>query len=228
MLDSTKRGPMFLIALALGGCASTNASKFGGTAESRSIAVVGDRPMPSTVGEPGGQVSASDVEPEPRRNSVARISGRVLDEQGRPVPDATVRLADGGVKGGRDVTATTDASGAFTLGGLRQGSTYTLVAESDDGRDVLVGRKRAKTSETGVEISLMAKDDGSTATHSPAKVTRVRPISTREDDEVIQDGHPGVNREDLGPATDDPGPSAPGKPRLSPPAPQPAGGRPGP
>ena len=45
------------------------------------------------------------------------------------MPDARVRLAVGGEAGGKAVTATTDRSGAFTLRGLRPGSSYTVIAE---------------------------------------------------------------------------------------------------
>ncbi len=196
--------------------------------------MVGDRPLPPTVGEPGGQVVAETPEPEPRRSPRARISGRVLDEQGHPVPDATVRLADGGVKGGRDVRATTDRSGAFTLGGLRPGSTYWLVAEADDDRGALkTGRVRAKTSDTGVEISLGIPDDEASTAPSGARAgqpSRARPISDREeaDGGATEEETSGVNREDLLPPAEEAEADPPasdakrprgGRPQLSPPEP---------
>ena len=55
--------------------------------------------------------------------------------------------------------ATTDRSGAFTLNGLRPGSAYSLVAESDDDRGRLSGRAEAEASETGVEISLTGAEE---------------------------------------------------------------------
>ncbi len=198
--------PLLFLAIALAGCSSTAGPRFGGNAQSRSIAVVGDRPLPATVGEPGGQVAAGPVEPEPRRNPRARISGRVVDDQGRPVPDATVRLADGGVKGGRDIRARTDESGAFTLGGLRPGSTYSLIAEADGDHGAEVGRAEARTSDVGVRISL-ARQDAAAETNGGRvpRNSRIRPISSREDG--AESGEPDdrarVNSEDLPPAAED-------------------------
>ena len=60
--------------------------------------------------------------------SRGRISGRVYDERGKPVPGAKVRLAVGGESGGKAVSAVTDRSGAFTLRGVRPGSSYTVIA----------------------------------------------------------------------------------------------------
>ena len=56
-------------------------------------------------------------------------------------PNAKVRLAVGSAAGGKVVSATTDRSGAFTLHGLRPGSSYTVIAEyqGDDGIDVRPG-----------------------------------------------------------------------------------------
>jgi len=226
-----RRSPVLLL-LALAGCSSTIGSKFGGNPQSRSIAVVGDRPLPATVGEPGGLVASETTEPEPRRNPKARISGRVLDEAGKPVPDATVRLADGNSKGGRDVRARTDRSGAFTLGGLRPGSSYWLIAELDDEKGPRTGRVRAKTAETGVEISLGDQGDGSDpGGEKPTRPGRARSISDREEVES-ESSSSRINEEDILPAADEAERSDPaldrkksrtsGRPRLS--APEPAVG----
>ena len=232
------RWSLILLPVVLAGCSTTVGSRFGKTAQSpsqsqsRSIAVVGDRPLPATTGEPGSQVAADVVEPEPKRNPKTRISGRVVDEQGRPVPDVTVRLADGGTKGGKDVSVTTDKSGAFTLNGLRPGSTYWLVAEADDDRGPLTGRVQARTAETGVEISLVGEGSGAASTRRSARPSRARPISSREElDENPADREPsGVNAEDVSPPAEDAGPIDPGpssksrsgRPQLS--APEPAVG----
>ncbi len=224
-----------LLPVVLAGCSTTvgsrfgGSSQFGGTPQSKSIAVVGDRPQPATTGEPGGQVVADAHEPEPRRNPKARISGRVVDDQGEPVPNVTVRLADGGAKGGKDIQAKTDRSGGFTLNGLRPGSTYWLIAEGEDNKGPLTGRIQAKTADTDVEISLAAEGAGSSATsRQSARSTRARPVSNREEvDSPAEDNEePKVNREDLlRPAEDagsiDPGPPPPqsGRPQLSNPEP---------
>ena len=214
-----------LLAL-LAGCSSTGRSRLGANTGSRSIAVVGDRPMPATSGEPGTQVAAEAPDPEPRRNPKARISGRVVDDQGRPVSGITVRLADGASKGGKDIRATTDRSGAFTLNGLRPGSAYSLVAEADDDRGRLSGRAEAEASETGVEISLTSADEANAARNRSGRATRARPISSQEESEkpLEPEDSPSINREDLRPADEasdpdlDRRPSS-GRPRLSAPEP---------
>jgi thiol-disulfide isomerase/thioredoxin len=219
---------LILLPVVLAGCSTTAGSRFGGTARSRSIAVVGDRPQVATTGEPGGQVSADLPEPEPRRNPRTRIAGRVVDDQGEPVSNVTVRLADGGAKGGMDIRATTDRSGGFTLNGLRPGSTYWLIAEAEDDRGPLSGRVQATTAETGVEIALSAEASGSSNGRS-ARPSRARPISNREGLEPppAEEAPPNLNREDLPPTTEDDGTLDPGpvpptrarRPQLSTPEP---------
>ena len=219
-----------LLPVVLAGCSTTVGSRFGGTPHSRSIAVVGDQSLPASTGEPGGQVAAGVVEPEPRRNPKTRISGRVLDESGEPVPNATVRLADGGTKGGKDIRGTTDRSGAFTLNGLRPGTTYSLIAESEDDRGALTGRVEARTSDTGVEINLASLGTGATSTRRSARPSRVKPISNRDETGESPEAEqtPRINREDVSPPAEevdslDPGPpppaSRPGRPQLSSPEP---------
>ncbi len=210
----------------MAGCTSTMGSRFGGTPQAKSIAVVGDRPVSVASGEPGGQVVA-DASPEPKLNPKARISGRVVDERGEPVANATVRLADGGTKGGKDIRGTTDESGAFTLNGLRPGSTYSLIAETDDDRGALTGRARAKTAATDVEIAILSDEAAAKATtrKNVRPGLKTRPISSREEisDEPAETGGSAINREDLAlPAesadTLDPGPQPEaGRPQLIPP-----------
>jgi thiol-disulfide isomerase/thioredoxin len=217
-----------LLSFVIAGCSSTTGSRFGGTPQAKSIAVVGDRPVSVATGEPGGQVVA-EADPDPKPNPRGRISGRVIDEQGEPVSNVTVRLADGGTKGGKDVRATTDKTGAFTLNGLRPGSTYSLIAETDDDQGALTGRIKAKTSDR-VEIALVneeaASKDASRRTARPAKA---RPISNREEstEEPAEENKPTINREDVAPPAEsaetlDPGPPStppadPGRPQLIPP-----------
>lgn len=218
--------PCLLLPVVLTGCSSTSGSRFGGKPGSKSIAVIGERPMPATTGEPGGQVAADVPEPEPRRDPKARISGRVVDEQGQPAPGVTVRLADGKAKGGKDIRASTDRAGGFTLNGLRPGSTYSLIAESDDDRGPLTGRADAMTSETGVEISLgSVEESGSTRSRS-GRTSRARPISRHEESGGPLDAEatPAIHRDDLPPADEAEAPEAAppprsGRPRLSAPVP---------
>jgi thiol-disulfide isomerase/thioredoxin len=201
----------------------------------KSIVVVGDHPLPASIGEPGSRVVAEAEEPEPKLNSKRRISGRVIDEAGDPVPGATVRLADSAVKGGKEVRATTDRSGAFTLNGLRPGSSYTLIAEADDEHGSILGRVEATTADTGVEIALSSDDKKPTSRRSARPSTsKAKAVSNREDLEPDPDHEaaPKVNHEDIAlPAQEadtlDPGPPQPvptraGRPQLT--APEPAVG----
>ena len=192
--------------------------------------MVGEQPLPATTGEPGGKVAADVVEPEPRRNPKTRISGRVFDEAGDPVPNVTVRLADGGTKGGKDVRGTTDRSGAFTLNGLRPGTTYSLIAEVEDERGPLTGRVEARTSDTGVEINLASEGTGATTNRRSARPPRAKSVSSREETEEAPDAEDKfrVNREDVSPPAEevdalDPGPPQPAtrsnRPQLSSPEP---------
>ena len=221
---------LLLAPVVLAGCSTTMGSRFAANTPSKakSITVVGDRPMQVTTGEPENKVAANDdVEPEPKRNPKTRISGRVVDEDGRPVAGATVRLADGTAKGGKDIRTTTDPSGAFTLNGLRTGSTYSLIAEGEDDDGPLMGRIKAKTADTGVEISLIGEETEAPATaRKPTRTSRARPISNVEDTPAQYD-RTGINREDIRPPAEDadtldPGPSqtsGPGRTQLSPPEP---------
>jgi thiol-disulfide isomerase/thioredoxin len=227
--------PLWLLPVVLAGCSSTVGSRFGGTPQSRTIVVNGDRPLPASTGEPGGKVAAADEEPEPRRNPDTRISGRVVDEAGNPVPGATVRLADGGGKGGKEILGRTDRSGAFTLNGLRPGSSYVLIAEGEDDRGPILGRIEATTAQTGVKIALVSESaERKPTTRRAAKPAKAKPISNREDvgdePEPEPEGEeaPRINREDVaGPGHDetdphDPGPPEPGRvgrPRLAAPEP---------
>ena len=188
--------------LVASGCSTTGGSRFRSAEGSRSIASVAGQPLPPTVGGSGERVAAAIPDPEPRRNPNARISGRVVDPKGRAVAGATVRLADGASRAGRDVHATTDASGAFTLGGLRPGSTYVLVAEASFGADrgLMTGRAEAETADTGVQIRLAdGEAEGDDAIPAPATRSRARPISERVDASPKVARRDGVNGEDLGP-----------------------------
>ncbi|WP_435010149.1 redoxin family protein [Tundrisphaera lichenicola] len=219
------RSMPWLLLLTLAGCSSTVGSRFGAAPGSRSIAMVGDSPMPATAGQPGSQVAADVVEPEPRRSSRTRISGRVLDQDGRPAQGVTVRLADGGAKGGRDIQSTTDRSGGFTLNGLRPGSIYDIVAESDDDRGMLTGRAEAETAETGIEITLARAGKSTPSSNRSGRASRAKPISNRGDEFSPIDEEeiaPALNREDLGPPAEEaevsPDPRS-SRPRLSAPEP---------
>ncbi len=68
----------------------------------------------------------------------------MVDDRGEPVPGALVRVADGGLSGGRVAEATSDRAGGFTLRGLRPGSNYTLIAEYEEQGGWVEGRANVR------------------------------------------------------------------------------------
>ena len=169
------------LAICLSGCASTpKQQSTGPLSKMKTYLAVGEKPLPVVTGEPGSTISAaepSDVDPpspRPARKPDGRISGRVYDSEGRPVPEARVRLAVNGASGGKVVKTSTDRSGAFTLHGLRANSDYTLIAEweGEDGPER--GRATASTDESDDRISLAPQDESKTVHAAiPARVRRV-------------------------------------------------------
>ena len=131
-----------------------------------------------------------------------------MDEKGKAVPNAEVRLAVGGASRGKAVRALTDESGAFSLNGLRQGVPYTVIAERAVGREVLTGRADAIAPGKGVRITLSADEATSPRADASADDTpgRINRVSGRGEDE--QEGaddptdRPRINAEDLPPAAE--------------------------
>jgi thiol-disulfide isomerase/thioredoxin len=193
----------------------------GAPSKFRTVASVGDKTLPVVSGEPGASVMAERVEPVRPRRPEARISGRVVDENGDPVSGVRVRLAIGNTPGGKVVRSKTDATGAFTLRGVRPGSSYTVIAELEDGDRILSGRGTARAPDTDVRISLA---EGSDVAQARASRKGVSPVSDRSelDDTTAEEPDeenappprtrrrrpadenepPAVNTEDLPPATE--------------------------
>ncbi len=204
-------GLTLALGFGLAGCANTSGLRTGGPSRMKTFLSVGDKPSPGSTGEPGSKVAA-DSDPSAgvlRRNkrTDARISGRVVDGDGHPVPEARVRLADGGTSGGQVVNTTTDRSGAFTLRGLRPGTDYTVVAEWDDDGRTLTGRTNARAADTDVRISLGGAESAAPARAAgPSRIDRVSDREPVEDDRAPADEpgsvHPAgrANEEDLPPA----------------------------
>ena len=181
----------------------------------RTIAAIGDKTLPVTTGAPGATVVADREPPLPRRRfSSERISGRVVDADGEPIPNARVRVAYAGTNGGQTVRDTTDRSGGFTLEGLTSGKKYTVIAELRDGEETLVGRTVVAAGNHNIDISLHEirradvdpQDKGS-------KVDRVSDRSIDQDDQDLDEPEPvkrktRLNDEDIPPADDEPVPAA--------------------
>jgi thiol-disulfide isomerase/thioredoxin len=191
------------LSLLAAGCSSTQVSRSGISPKMRTVASIGDRPLPVVSGEPGATVVAATDDPVRPVKREGRITGRVVDDLGEPVPNARVRIAVGGIARGRDVSATTDESGAFTLSGLLPGSSYTVIAESKDGLEVRTGQSQAHAPETNIEISLAPLNDHAEQAAGPK---RISPISNRkptiENDEESTEGEDlpaSLNVEDIGP-----------------------------
>jgi len=195
-----------LLPLCLAGCASTTG---GVPSNIKTVASVGDKALPVVTGEPGSTVVADDHIPERTRRAEGRISGRVFDENGDPLPDVRVRLALGNTPGGNFTSATTDRTGAFTLPGLRPGSAYTVIAEWEEGQEYLSGRSSVRAPDTDVRITLGASESGTRGVADARPSGRVRSVSERDplpDEEEFDSprmaarNKPRVNTEDLPPA----------------------------
>lgn len=191
----TLRRPTVLLLLAVflasPGCSSTAGLRTGAAPKIRTIASVGDKPLPAEAGEPGSSVAADEYTPERRVNKDGRVSGRVFDEKGDPVPNARVRLALGATSGGKVLSTTTDRSGAFSLNGLRPGATYTLIAEAKDQEfGALSGRTEARAPETGVRINLVANEESAPPARASGGVNTVSRPKRHEpgDEEESDDG----------------------------------------
>lgn len=172
----------------LAGCTQTGGFRSAAAGNStnpniRTVASIGDKPIPIVTGEPGLSERSETDEIDPPPASGARISGRVLDDRGRPVPNATVRLAAGSSPSGKANYATTDRSGAFTLRGLRAGTYYTVIAEYDGQRGTMSGRMEAKAPDTDVRISLRSRENQPDEAHSTIRPAKSRAPATSDDED---------------------------------------------
>jgi len=193
---------LLTISCTLAGCSQTGGVRPGASSNVRTVASVGDKPLPIAAGEPGALLRAETEELDLPASSGARISGRVYDERGKPVHNAKVRLAVSSSPGGKVVYATTDRSGAFTLRGLHSGSSYTVIAEYQSEDGIVTGRAQAKAPQSDVRISLQPRGETGQghASIRPAR-PRVEPISNVDpaDDEPTDETRSAgqINAEDL-------------------------------
>ncbi len=200
------------LCLGLVGCSSMTANRSTLlTQKPRTVVSAGDTAVALRDGTGRQSIDTDLDEPEPPSRPDGRISGKVVDERGKAVPNAEVRLADGGLRSGRDQTVTTDATGRFTLRNLRPGGSYTLVAEGSEGKG-----GRAEDAEPGTPVTIrLGDDDGpkpKTADASdPARpgkrtnrVSERAPIREADADPFPEAEPPAakrrINRDDLPPA----------------------------
>ncbi len=181
----------------LTGCASTS----GVAPRIRTVASVGDKPLPVVTGTPGSSVRAEVATPDRPRRTDGRISGRVVDDKGEPMPNVRVRLAVENTSAGKIITAKTDHTGAFTLRGVRPGKNYTVIAEDEEAG--LSGRVEAEAPDTDVRISLVA---AGTEAATPTRTSRKAHVNMASDREPIDEteeepssSKPKVNLEDIEP-----------------------------
>jgi thiol-disulfide isomerase/thioredoxin len=191
------------------GCSQTGGVRPNPPSNVRTVASVGDKPLPSVAGEPGASLHSDTDDLDLPPSSGARISGRVFDDRGKPVPNAKVRLAVSSSPGGKVNYATTVRDGSFTIRGLRPGSSYAIIAEYQGEDGILTGRTQAKANQVGVRISLQPRGGESNQGHAsiqPAR-PRVEPISNIDavDEETSDEGRSAgkINTEDLEPPADD-------------------------
>ena len=172
--------------------------------EIRTITSVGASPEAVVAGVPGASRNSLSLQDDRPVRSQERISGRVVDDRGRPMPNIQVRLADGSANVGRDVLATTDDAGGFTLSGVRPGRRYTLIAESDQGKHWYFGRLRdVEAPERSVEIEVHDQ----TPSRSSKRVGHVTEANPEEESEPASPAptqastkRSKANEEDLPPA----------------------------
>lgn len=172
-----------LVLLVPAGCASVTGSRGGVPPNVRTITAIGDRPLPVASGETGRAVAASDPEPEPPPAPMRRVAGRVVDADGAPVPGATVRVAVNGSSSGRSLETETDDLGRFAMSNLREGSTYSLIAEWEDERGDLHAGRRVVTA-PAKQVQIVVADP---ADPGPGRVERVsnrRRAPRRADDSL--------------------------------------------
>jgi thiol-disulfide isomerase/thioredoxin len=195
---------VLILAVSMCGCSQTSLLRPAPGDNLKTIASVGDKPLPVRSGPSDSSVRAEVVEADLPPAGRGRISGRVYDNRGKAVSGARVRLAVGGESGGKAVSANTDPSGAFTIRGLRPGSSYTLIAEYQGRTGLLTGRAQAKAPSTSVKIGLNPRNteaDDARSTIRPARPS-VAPISSIEEtDEAEDEQEPRgrINREDVEP-----------------------------
>ena len=184
-----------LLALAgcsFAGCTQTGLLRSNSPSNMKTVASIGDKSLPIVAGDPstGTTTRAETEQLDLGTPTGSKISGRVFDDRGKPVPKAVVRLVVGGAPAGRDNFATTDRSGAFTLHGLRAGRTYTLIAESQGEDGMMSGRSEARVPQTDVRIQVATHGSSSEPPSMSIRPARSRVKAAADPDDSDQDGFP--------------------------------------
>jgi thiol-disulfide isomerase/thioredoxin len=206
MRTLSRSNALLLVPLVFCGCSNLNTPRPGMSPNTRTVTSIGDRTLPVATGEPGATITASPEDTVRPLNNQERISGRVVDGNGDPVPRARVRVAISGNSRGRDISTVADGAGGFTLRGLRPGVSYVVIGESGDDTTLISGRAQARASDTNVKISLLPPDDGASRVPRPKRVSPVSDRLEEDGDDRNTDSERArgsYNSEDLDPSTPD-------------------------
>jgi peroxiredoxin len=193
----TPRLASCLLALAgcsIAGCTQTGWLRSNSPSNMKTVASVGDKTLPIVAGDPstGSTTRVESEQLDLGAPSGSKISGRVFDDRGRPVPKAVVRLVVNGAPAGRDSFATTDRSGAFTLHDLRAGRAYTLIAESQGEDGMMSGRAEAKVSDSDVRIHVATHGSSSEPSSMSIRPARSRVKPNPDPDDGDDEGFPPI------------------------------------
>ncbi len=183
-----------LAACSIAGCTQTGWLRSNSPSNMKTVASVGDKTLPIVAGDPstGSTTRVESEQLDLDAPSGSKISGRVFDDRGRPVPKAVVRLVVNGAPAGRDSFATTDRSGAFTLHGLRAGKAYTLIAESQGEDGMMSGRAEAKVSDSDVRIRVATQGSSSEPPSMSIRPARSRVKPNPDPDAGDDEGFPSI------------------------------------
>ncbi len=101
----TPRLASCLLALAgcsVAGCTQTGLLRSNSPSNMKTVASIGDKTLPIVAGDPstGSTTQAETEQLDLAQSTGSKISGRVFDDRGKPVPNARVRLVVGGAPGG--------------------------------------------------------------------------------------------------------------------------------
>ena len=191
----TPRLASCLLALAgcsFAGCSQTGLLRSNSPSNMKTVASIGDKSLPIVAGDPstGSTTRAETEQLDLGTPTGSKISGRVFDDHGKPVPNARVRLVVGGAPAGRDNFATTERTGAFTLHGLRPGRVYTLIAESQGEDGMMSGRSEAQAPQSDIRIQVATHGSSSEPRSMSIRPARSRIAPAADPDESDQDGFP--------------------------------------
>jgi thiol-disulfide isomerase/thioredoxin len=106
----------------------------------------------------GTWVNPSDPNYDYATESRGQLAGFVVDDEGRKISNAFVRIESTSGAKAEPYGVLTTADGSFLLSGLKAGQSYTITVEAKDNERTLVGRAIAKAPNVRLRIPLMEGD----------------------------------------------------------------------